>query len=110
MQTYIISKLIHAVGVALVISFVSFLLLFVSADPASMLLPEEADDEDVARFKAEMGLDRPVLVQYFDFLGRVVLHGDFGDSYTAKIPTGRLIADTIWPTLNWLALPCCSPP
>ena len=100
MQTYIISKLIHAVGVALVISFVSFLLLFVSADPASMLLPEEADDEDVARFKAEMGLDRPVLVQYFDFLGRVVLHGDFGDSYTAKIPTGRLIADTIWPTLK----------
>jgi peptide/nickel transport system permease protein len=100
MQTYIISKLIHAVGVALLISFVSFLLLFVSADPASMLLPEEADDEDVARFKAELGLDRPVLVQYFDFLGRVVLHGDFGDSYMSKVPTSRLIAETIWPTLK----------
>jgi peptide/nickel transport system permease protein len=65
-----------------------------------MLLPEEADDEDVARFKAEMGLDRSVLVQYFDFLGRVVLHGDFGLSYTAKVPTGRLIAGTVWPTVQ----------
>lgn len=98
MQTYIISKLIHAVGVALVISLVSFLLLFVSADPASMLLPEEADDEDVARFNAEMGLDRPVMVQYFDFLTKVILHGDFGNSYSAKIPASKLIAETIWPT------------
>jgi peptide/nickel transport system permease protein len=100
MQTYIISKLIHAVGVALVISLVSFLLLFVSADPASMLLPEEADDEDVARFNAEMGLDRPVMVQYFDFLSKVVLHGDFGTSYSAKIPASKLIAETIWATVK----------
>lgn len=100
MQTYIISKLIHAVGVALVISLVSFLLLFVSADPASMLLPEEADDEDVARFNAEMGLDRPVMVQYFDFLTKVILHGDFGNSYSAKIPASKLIAETIWATVK----------
>ena len=91
MQTYIISKLLYSVAVALVISIVSFLLLFVSADPAAMLLPETADDQDVARFRHQLGLDRPVAVQYLDFLGRVVLHGDFGDSYFAKVPTNTLI-------------------
>ena len=92
MQTYILSKLMHAVGVALVISMVSFFLLFVSADPASMLLPEEADDEDIARFEAELGLDRPVVIQYLDFLRRVVLHGDFGDSYISKLPASKMVA------------------
>ena len=97
MQTYILSKLMHAVGVALVISMVSFFLLFVSADPASMLLPEEADDEDIARFEAELGLDRPVVIQYLDFLRRVVLHGDFGDSYISKLPASKMVAETMWP-------------
>ncbi len=50
MRTYIIHKLLHAVGVCFVISFVSFFLLFYTADPASMLLPENADDEDIAVF------------------------------------------------------------
>ena len=100
MHTYILSKLLHAVGVTLVISMVSFFLLFVSADPASMLLPEEADDEDIARFEAELGLDRPVVVQYLDFLGRVVLHGDFGDSYISKLPASKMIAETMWSTVK----------
>ncbi len=103
MQTYILSKLMHAVGVALVISMVSFFLLFVSADPASMLLPEEADDEDIARFEAELGLDRPVVIQYLDFLRRVVLHGDFGDSYISKLPASKMVAETMWPTLKLAA-------
>ena len=42
MRTYILYKLLHAVGVAFVISLVSFFLLFYTADPASMLLPESA--------------------------------------------------------------------
>ncbi|MEE9148108.1 MAG: ABC transporter permease [Candidatus Tectomicrobia bacterium] len=103
MQTYILSKLMHAVGVALVISMVSFFLLFVSADPASMLLPEEADDEDIARFEAELGLDRPVVIQYLDFLRRVVLHGDLGDSYISKLPASKMVAETMWPTLKLAA-------
>lgn len=100
MKTYIIHKLLHAVGVAFVISFVSFFLLFYSADPVSMLLPENADDEDIARFEAQMGLDRPIAVQYLDWLGRVTMKADFGDSWVAKVPASDLIGVALWPTLK----------
>ncbi len=100
MRTYIITKLLHAVGVALVISFVSFFLLFYTADPASTLLPENADDADIAEFEKQFGLDRPMLVQYGDFLAKVVFQGDFGSSWVAKVPVGDLIGVALWPTLK----------
>ena len=57
MTTYITHKLLHAIGVCFVVSFVSFFLLFYTADPASTLLPENADDTDIALFKKQYGLD-----------------------------------------------------
>ena len=97
MKVYIIKRLVEAIGVCLVISMISFFLLFLNTDPALLLLPPEAEMEDIAVFKKQMGLDRPIIVQYVDFLGKVILHGDFGDSFVAKIPaidliTGRLPA------------------
>ena len=100
MRTYIIYKLIHALGVALLISVVSFSLLFYTADPASMLLPETADDADIAAFEAEMGLDRPLIVQYGDWLFRIVFQGDFGISWVAKVPASDLIGVALWPTIK----------
>jgi len=91
-KVYIIKRLFESVAVCLVISMISFFLLFLNTDPALLLLPPEAEMEDIALFKHQMGLDRPVIVQYVDFLGKVVLHGDFGDSFVAKIPAMRLIA------------------
>jgi ABC-type dipeptide/oligopeptide/nickel transport system permease component len=56
--------------------------------------------EDIAKFKKQMGLDRPVVVQYADFLRKVVLHGDFGNSFVAKVPAMRLISDRLPATLK----------
>jgi peptide/nickel transport system permease protein len=92
MKTYIVKRLIQAVGVCLVISMISFFLLFLNTDPALLLLPPEAEMEDIAIFKKQMGLDRPVIVQYLDFLRKAVRHGDFGESFVAKIPAISLIA------------------
>ena len=100
MTTYIVHKLLHAIGVCFVVSFVSFFLLFHTADPASTLLPENADDEDIARFEEAYGLNRPLIVQYGDYMGRVVLNGDFGISWVAKVPADSLIAVALWPTLK----------
>ena len=100
MRTYIIKRLIEAVGVCLVISMISFFLLFLNTDPALLLLPPEAEMDDIAVFKKQMGLDRPVIVQYVDFLGKVVLHGDFGDSFVAKVPAIRLIAGRLPATVK----------
>jgi peptide/nickel transport system permease protein len=100
MTTYITHKLLHAIGVCFVVSFVSFFLLFYTGDPASMLLPENADDADIALFKQQYGLDRPLLVQYGDYMARVLLKGDFGISWVAKVPAESLIAVALWPTLK----------
>jgi len=99
-RVYIIKRLVEAIGVCLVISMISFFLLFLNTDPALLLLPPEAEMEDIATFKKQMGLDRPVIVQYVDFLGKVVLHGDFGDSFVAKVPAVRLIAGRLPATVK----------
>lgn len=103
MKVYVIKRLIESIGVCLVISMISFFLLFLNTDPAFMLLPPEAGVEDIATFKKQMGLDRPVIVQYADFLRKVILHGDFGESFLAKVPAMRLIADRL-PATAKLAL------
>jgi peptide/nickel transport system permease protein len=100
MKTYIIKRCIEAVGVCLCISIISFFLLFLNTDPALIMLPPEAEVEDIEIFKKQMGLDRPIIVQYLDFLRKVVLHGDFGESFVAKVPAISLIAERIIPTLK----------
>ncbi len=102
-KVYIIKRLIESVGVCLVISMISFFLLFLNTDPALMLLPPEAGVEDIATFKKQMGLDRPVIVQYGAFLSKVILHGDFGESFLAKVPAMGLIMERL-PATARLAL------
>lgn len=100
MKIYIIKRMIQAVGVCLVVSMISFFLLFANADPALLLLPPEAGVKDIEFFKKQMGLDRPVIVQYLDFLRRVSLHGDFGKSFVARVPVIQLIAECFPATLQ----------
>jgi len=100
LKTYIIKRLIQAVGICLVISMISFFLLFLNTDPALLLLPPEAEVEDIEVFKKQTGLDRPVIVQYLDFLRKAVLEGDFGESFVAKVPAMRLIAERFPATLK----------
>ena len=100
MKTFIIKQLLQAVGVCLVISMISFFLLFLNTDPALLLLPPEAEVSDIAKFKKQMGLDRPVPVQYLDFLGKVVLQGDFGNSFMAKVPAATLVRERLPATLK----------
>ncbi len=100
MRTFIIKQLFQALGVCLVISMISFFLLFLNTDPALLLLPPEAEVQDIAKFKQQMGLDRPVLVQYLDFLGKAVLKGDFGASFVAKVPAAQLVQERLLATLK----------
>ena len=100
MRTYIIRRSIQAIGVCLVVSMISFFLLFLNTDPALVLLPLDAEMKDIETFKKQMGLDRPILIQYGDFLRKAVFHGDFGQSLVAKVPTLELIAERFPATLQ----------
>jgi ABC-type dipeptide/oligopeptide/nickel transport system permease component len=74
---------------------ISFFLLFLNTDPALVLLPLDAEMKDIETFKKQMGLDRPILIQYGDFLQKVIFHGDCGQSLVAKVPALQLIAERL---------------
>ncbi len=80
-------------------SVVVFLLMEVApGDPALFMMGLNADPASVAALRAELGLDRPVPVRYFQWIGGLVA-GDFGTSYTYRVPVGELIAERVWISL-----------
>lgn len=100
MGSYISMRLLQSVGVCLVVSAISFFLLFLNTDPALLLLPPEAEIEDINVFKKRMGLDKPVIAQYLDFLRKAVLSGDFGESFVTRMPALSMIAERFPATLK----------
>jgi len=101
MKSYILYRLFQALIVVWGISLITFSLLHLFRDPALILLPPEATKEDVALLRKEMGLDRPLIVQYFKFLSGMV-RGDFGKSFVAQRPALSLVLERMPMTL-WLA-------
>ena len=91
MRAYIVGRLATAVLVIVGVSLVSFVLTFLTGDPAEIMLPPGATAEQIARFRAAWGYDDPVAVQYWRFLRRAV-QGDFGNSLRHGQPSLPLIA------------------
>ena len=80
MLAYLRSRLVALLPTALVpIVFIFFLVRLAPGDPARNILGDYATEEDVARLRQELGLDRHVLVQFIDFLKNLA-RGDLGTS------------------------------
>ncbi|MDN8594554.1 MULTISPECIES: ABC transporter permease [unclassified Corynebacterium] len=74
-------------------SVIIFLLLrAIPGDPARIALGVTASEEDVAKLASQLGTDRPLVVQYFDWVGGM-LTGDFGTSLTSKQDITPLVID-----------------
>src|SRR6478735_6505269 len=99
MPAYLSGRLLSLVLSLIAASIVIFLVLeVVPGDPAQFMLGLNATPEAVAALRTALGLDGPLLERYFTWvLG--LLHGDFGISYTYKVPVSGLIADRIWISL-----------
>lgn len=92
-------RIAMAVPVMLVVATIVFLLLRLSpGDPALIIAGETAGPEALSRIRAEMGLDRPLFVQYLAWLGEIA-RGHLGMSVLSKIPVLSLIFDRLEPTL-----------
>jgi peptide/nickel transport system permease protein len=91
---FVAKRLLQLVPVVLLVSIVCFGLMHViPGGPAATLAQNpKVSPEDLARIRANFGLDRPLPVQYLHWLERVVLHGDFGNSYTTGEPVLTMIA------------------
>lgn len=84
MLRYFVKRILWIIPIVLgVMLIVMILLELTPGEPARQILGNFATDEDVAELTAELGLDRPLLVRYFDYwVG--VFHGDIGTSYFTK--------------------------
>ena len=91
MLPYVIRRLVQVVPVLLFASVAVFLMVYlVPGDPVLAVLGGEARPEQVEAMRKEMGLDRPLVVQYGRWLGRVV-RGDLGVSFINSYPVWSLI-------------------
>lgn len=99
MTVFIIRRLMQAILVVFVMSFLVFAGVFVVGDPSEIMIADDADQAERQRVIESMGLDRPFHEQYFVFLGRA-LQGDMGDSFVFDEPALGLILERLPATLE----------
>jgi peptide/nickel transport system permease protein len=94
--------LVQAVLILFGVLVLVFFMVRISGDPVSLMVPREASAEAKAEFRQKMGYDRPVAVQFWDFLTGAVL-GEFGDSLHFKDPALPMVLDRLPATLELAA-------
>jgi peptide/nickel transport system permease protein len=100
MLSYVVRRLALTFLVLLAVSGLVFLMSHLTpGDPATIMLGENASSADVLRLRHDLGVDRPLLVQYGVYLGNV-LKGDLGRSIRSGRPVAREIWDRFPPTLQ----------
>jgi peptide/nickel transport system permease protein len=75
-----------------------FILVRLSGDPAELMSPPGAPQEQIDQTRAQLGLDKPLIVQYKNFISDA-LHGDMGESYFWRTDALELVRAHIGPTL-----------
>jgi peptide/nickel transport system permease protein len=91
-RVYLLRRLLQSLLVLFGVSFVVFFILYLTGDPAMVLLPPEATPEDIRRFREVMGFNDPFIVQYGRFLAGA-LRGDFGQSIRHGEPAFHLVME-----------------
>jgi peptide/nickel transport system permease protein len=99
MAGYILRRIAATVPVMLIVAVLVFLMLRLTpGDPAAVIAGDNANAEQIALIRTRLGLDQPILVQFFIWFGQI-LHGDFGESFFFKKTVAELIASRLEPTL-----------
>lgn len=99
MTVFIARRLLQAIVVLAVVALISFTMFRYVGDPIENILGQEATQADYKELVDRLGLDDPVPVQYFRFLGKA-LTGDFGISYRQRRPVTEIIAERAPATLE----------
>ncbi len=91
MGRYILGRVVQSVALLLVVSVVTFVIIHKAPGmPAVLVDPDSSSSGQLAQAKANLGLDDPLPVQYFRWLGNAA-QGKFGDSYQLKQPVAELV-------------------
>lgn len=98
MWKYVAKKILLALPVLLGITVIDYLIMCLAGSPLDMMISPRASEAAVALKARELGLDQPVLVQYFRWLSQL-LQGNLGYSYKSYQPVASLIGSHLGPTL-----------
>jgi glutathione transport system permease protein len=99
MLTFFARRLTHLIPVLVGVSVIVFLMIhLIPGDPAVLIAGIDATEHDVAVVRESLGLDQPLVVQYGEFLGRIVV-GDFGKSFRTGRPVIEEIGFRYWNTM-----------
>ena len=99
MRTYLVRRILATIPVMGVVAVIVFLLLHLApGDPATLIAGDFATAEDIARIGKQLGLDRPLPVQFVGWVGQI-LQGELGTSIFSQLPVSRLIRQRLEPTL-----------
>jgi len=98
---YIARRILIAIGIMLLVTLIGFTVLHLAPGGplAQYVAASDLSATEIAAIEARMGLDRPVYIQYFDWLFRM-LQGDWGNSYRDQQPVTRVIASHLGATVQ----------
>ena len=100
MLGYILRRIAATVPVMLIVAVFVFLMLRLTpADPAAIIAGDNATAEQVAQIRSRLGLDQPMLAQFFIWFGNI-LSGNFGESFFFKKTVAELLLERFEPTLS----------
>jgi peptide/nickel transport system permease protein len=100
MLGYLLRRVLAAIPVMGVVALVVFLLLRLTpGDPAAVLAGDNATPEQLERIRASLGLNEPLYIQFFTWLGKL-LHGDLGVSLISNVPVLKMIGQRVEPSIS----------
>ncbi len=99
MIAFILRRVFQSVLVLLIVGLVAFAMFSFVGDPVENMLGQERTQADVDRLREQMGLDQPIVVQYWTFLGNA-FQGNFGLSYRQGREVSQIIAERLPATLE----------
>lgn len=99
MTAYVVRRLIQAVPIILIVSLVGFMIIQATGDPlAAYTVDASLTGDDIARLRAKYGLDKPVPIQYLNWLKNMIT-GDWGRSFYTKKPVIEMVFERLPNTL-----------
>ena len=102
MGRYIIRRLLWVIVLLIVVSAVTFVVFYLlpSADPAVLRAGRSPNPALIAAIRKSLGLNRPVYVQYWDYIKNIILHFNFGYSYQFSLPVRTMIFSRLPATIS----------
>ncbi len=103
MTEFLIRRAIHSIFVILAVLVFVFFIIYSTGDPASLALGMDSTAEEIEEFRHQMGYDKPLYIQFFNFLKGVILEGNFGISLRYGEPALPIALERVPATLELTA-------